>query len=82
MAFEIKSPDHTFKSISGRLGNFMFRTYQDGKIIAYYKPKKKNTPTMDRDWTDNGPIMAELKSITDSLNLIIVKDEGNNKEAI
>jgi len=81
MAFEIKSPDSTFRSIRGRIGNFMFRTYRNGKIIAYYKPKKKNTTGMDRDWTENGPIMTELKSITDSLNLKIVYDAGNNQEA-
>ena len=31
------------KSLSGRLGSFIFRTLKDGRITAYYKPRKGAT---------------------------------------
>ena len=31
------------RSISGRLGEFIFRTSQDGQISCYYKPRKNDS---------------------------------------
>ena len=36
----LKNTGRRIKSLSGRLGPFIFRTYQNGLITAFYKPKK------------------------------------------
>ena len=70
---EVRSRDRIIRGLSGRMGDFMFRTYKDGRIRVYYKPKGENTPIMDQQWTDNGPIMDRLRSILQSLNMEIVE---------
>jgi hypothetical protein len=62
-SFQVISPDHTFKSIRGRIGNFIFRT-RNGKIFAFYSPRD------DRPNPD--PISVQFREITSSLNLQIV----------
>ena len=42
---QLKNSRKRIKSISGRLGEFIFRTYKDGKITAYYKPRKNRFPS-------------------------------------
>ena len=72
---QFKTIDGTITALSGRMGDFMFRTYQNGKIIVYYKPKNRNNTTvMEREWYENDTVMARLKQITDALNLQIVKE--------
>ena len=58
------------KSISGRLGNFIFRTYPNGAITAYYKPSKKHPLT--GDYREQVEILSrQLRDIADQLRLTI-----------
>ena len=59
------------KSISGRFGLFIFRTYKDGKIAAYYKPRKIDSIS-DRSRTNFGSLSNQLREIADNLALTIV----------
>ena len=71
---QLKSIDGTITGLSGRMGEFMFRTYKNGKIFVHYKPRKKsNTTVMDREWTENESIMASLRQVTSALNLQIIE---------
>ena len=58
------------KAISGRLGNFIFRTFKDGKITAFYKPK--HLPISDQCATNMLAIFDQLREMTDQLGLHIV----------
>lgn len=58
------------KTISGRLGNFIFRTYKDGKITAYYKPK--HLPLSSQCASNMLAICGQLREITDQLGLHII----------
>ena len=78
---EVKAKGSTIATLSGRIGNFMFRTYGNGKITVYYKPKRKNTTGMDRDWTENGPIMDELREILRYFHLEIVEESRMRSDA-
>ena len=63
------------KSLSGRLGDFIFRTYQDGRITAYYKPrppKRKNEAPSSQYRADFDAISKQLREITDQLALNIL----------
>ena len=57
------------KAISGRLGNFIFRSYKDGKITAYYSPK--HVPLSVQCATNMRAIMDQLREMTDQLGLYI-----------
>lgn len=57
------------KAISGRLGNFIFRSYKDGKITAYYSPK--HVPLSVQCATNMLAIMDQLREMTDQLGLYI-----------
>ena len=60
------------KSISGRLGDFIFRTYQDGKITAYYKPQPlKNEPISSQCRANFDAISKQLREMADQLALTI-----------
>ena len=76
MAIEVRSKGITVATVSGRIGDFVFRTYEGGKMLVFYQPKRKKgkkvLSTMDREWTDNGPIMKALREITELLHLEIV----------
>ena len=61
---QLRSKDGTITALSGRIGNFIFRT-RNGKIFAFYKPKQ------GRSIPD--PISVQLREITKSLNLEIVE---------
>ena len=61
----LKSKDGVIRALSGRIGNFIFRT-RNGKISAFYKPKKNRSIAV--------PISVQLREITDPLNLIIVNE--------
>ena len=36
---EVRSKDGTITKLSGRIDEFVFRTYPNGKIDAFYKPR-------------------------------------------
>lgn len=40
MTFEVKSKDGVITSLSGRFGDFIFRTFKSGKIFATYAPRQ------------------------------------------
>ena len=61
----LKSRDGVIRSLSGRIGNFIFRT-RNGQISAYYKPRPNRTNV--------GPISVQLREITEPLNLVIVDE--------
>ena len=62
---QVKSIDGTITKLSGRIGDFVFRTYPNGKIFAFYSPQD------DRPNPD--PISVQFREITSKLNLEIVK---------
>lgn len=65
---------HTrIQSISGRMGNFIFRTSGDGKISAFYKPKSPLLidPSSDQCRSIIGPLSDQLREIADYLGLQI-----------
>ena len=66
---QFKSIDGTITALSGRIGNFIFRT-RNGKIHAYYSPK----PSSGHSRTNTVPISNQLREITDALNLQIVEE--------
>ena len=61
----LKSKDGVIRALSGRIGNFIFRT-RNGKISAFYKPKKNRSIAV--------PISVQLREITEPLNLIIIDE--------
>ena len=48
------------KSISGRVGYFIFRTYRDGHISAYYMPNKR--------WHFDETSSSQYRTIIESLS--------------
>ena len=67
----LKSKDGVIRALSGRIGNFIFRT-RNGKISAFYKPKKNRSIAV--------PISVQLREITDPLNLIIIDESSKSKQ--
>ena len=60
----------SFRGLSGRIDDFIFRTHKTGKISVQYRPRKQNMiPKTDRDWTENGPIMNRLEKILTMFDL-------------
>ena len=58
------------KSISGKLGPFIFRTHKNGIITAYYRQHKHPHSTSNpRDIIER--LSNELREIADHLGLII-----------
>ena len=57
----VRCKDSIFRGISGRMGDFVFRELKDETMLVFYQPKGKrkaeDVSGMDRDWTENGPIM-------------------------
>jgi len=66
--------DHTrIQSLSGRLGNFIFRTHPDGHISAFYKPKKLEfpNPSSDQSRAIIEALSDQLREITAYLGLSV-----------
>ena len=71
----VKCIGGTFRAISGRVGDFVFRAYEDETMLVFYQPKgkrAKDLPTLDREWTDNGPIMDRFQEIARMFHLEVV----------
>lgn len=62
---QVKSKNGTITALSGRIGNFIFRT-RNNKIFVFYKPKETRSIP--------GPISDQLREITTQLNLEIVNE--------
>ena len=60
------------KALSGRVGSFVFRTYPNGLITAYYKPAKNRALT--GDCREKYEILSrEIREIADQLRLNVSK---------
>ena len=61
-------------SISGRMGDFIFRTSGEEKISAFYKPKKTliPDPSSDHCRTIIGPMSVHCREMVDYLGLVVV----------
>ena len=63
----VKCIGGTFRAISGRVGDFVFRAYQDETMLVFYQPKGKrkaeDVSGMDRDWTENASVMSRFKEM-------------------
>lgn len=68
---QLKSHNIFAKSLSGRLGPFIFRTYPDGDIRAYYMPKIDSSTT--QSIVDYESLYSQLREIVDTLNLEIIQ---------
>lgn len=69
-------------SISGRLGNFIFRTHKDGHISAFYKPKKPEFvgALSGQHRAIIGSLSDQLREITDMLAIEQVSFNFDIKE--
>ena len=61
---QVKSIDGTITKLSGRIGDFVFRTYPNGKIFAFYKPRHSR---LNPETVSN-----HFREITDALRLEII----------
>lgn len=66
------------KSLSGRLGPFIFRTHRSGLITAFYKPKNGSISGQCRSIYES--LSSQLREITDMLALQITSIETNLPE--
>ena len=65
----LKSHNIFAKSLSGRLGPFIFRTYSNGDIRAYYMPDSSTTQSIP----DYESLYTQLREIVGTLNLEIIQ---------
>jgi len=63
---QVKSKDGSIVALSGRIGDFIFRTFKSGKIFATYAPKDHRSII--------GPLSVHYREQMKKLNLIIVKE--------
>lgn len=69
MTFEVKSRDGNITALRGRFGDFIFRTFKNGKIYATYSPVRPRS--------NIGPISVHLREQIKELNLEIVGENEN-----
>ena len=77
---QLANSHQRIQSISGRLGPFIFRTYKDGRITAFYKPKVTPLvlPSSDRHRSNYEALSSQLREITSDLGLTIVSINYND----
>ena len=63
---QVRSKDGTITKISGRIDEFVFRTYPNGKIFAFYKPRHSRL--------NPEGISSRFREITDALRLEIIEE--------
>ena len=68
---QLANTGHRIQTISGRLGNFIFRTYQDGRITAYFKPRKNESITFQCPSIIES-LSSQLREIAEELGLSVV----------
>ena len=75
-AIKVKSRGGLVRVISGRVGDFVFRAVAEETMLVFYQPKKKkgacDLPIMDREWTEDGRIMARFDELVRMFNLEVV----------
>ena len=64
---QVKSKDGTIRKLSGRIDEFVFRTYPNGKISAFYKPRHSRL--------NPEALSNRFREIIDALNLEIIEHE-------
>ena len=67
------------KALSGRLGPFIFRTYANGLITAYYKPRK-NEPLSSHLRANYEALSNQLREMIEPLGLSITSIHTNLPE--
>lgn len=72
-SIRVKCRDGMFRGISGRVGEFVFRSYKDETMLVFYQPKRKrgeedHSKTV-REWTENDSIMARFEEIATMFHL-------------
>ena len=75
---ELICPTHFLSALSGRLGDFIFRTYPNGKICAFYSPKHRASSSRSRDNLES--ISSRFRAIIGDLQLEIVRLNFNTAE--
>ncbi len=82
-SIKVKSKGGAFKTVSGRVGDFVFRVMRDETMLVFYQPKKKGSEKdvsgMDREWTENGAVMARLEEVIKMFNLERMPDTIRQK---
>lgn len=73
---QLTNTGHRIKSLSGRLGPFIFRTYKDGKMTAFYKPKKGASSVQCA--SNFEALSCQLREMTSDLGLTIVSINYND----
>ena len=68
---ELICPTRIFSALSGRLGDFIFRTYPNGKIFAFYSPKHRASSSRSRENIE--AISSRFREIIGDLQLEIVR---------
>lgn len=63
---QVKSKDGSIVALSGRIGDFIFRTFKSGKIFATYAPR------LHREIIETSS--SHHREQMEKLNLIIVKE--------
>ena len=75
-SIKVKCKGGVFSGISGRVGDFVFRAYQDDTMLVFYQPKKKkgakDLSITDREWTENESIMSRFEELAQMFHLVIV----------
>ena len=77
---QLENTGHRIKALSGRLGPFIFRTYKDGKITAFYKPRitRLAGPSSGQCASNFEALCFQLREITTDLGLSIVSINYND----
>ncbi len=82
-AIRVKCKDGAFRTVSGRVGDFVFRVLRDETMLVFYQPKKKgdekDVSGMDREWTENGAVMDRFAEVARMLNLERMPDTIRRK---
>ena len=82
-AIRVKCKDGAFRTVSGRVGDFVFRVMRDETMLVFYQPKKKGNEKdvsgMDREWTENDAVMDRLEEVMKMFNLERMPDTIRQK---
>ena len=82
----VKCIGGTFRTISGRVGDFVFRAYEDETMLVFYQPKGKrkaeDVSGMDRDWTENESVMSRFKEMAKLFHLEVQDTISGNKQRL
>ena len=82
-SIKVKSKGGAFRTVRGRVGDFVFRVMRDETMLVFYQPKKKGNEKdvsgMDREWTENDAVMDRLEEVMKMFNLERMPDAIRQK---